>query len=150
LLVAEMFGKSTSIPAGAQGAVSTFSVTSNGHLTPISSDVADGGTAPAAIAVEPVHGNFAYISNNLSASLASYTVALNGVVTLLNGAAATASGPNDLATAHEAGASFLYVLAAGTGTVGAFQVDVITGALTPVTGGGGLPVGRSAQGLAAY
>lgn len=149
LLVVELFGHATSIPAGGSGAVSTFSVSGNGHLLPITSDIADGGTAPAAIVVEPVHGNFAYVSNNLSASIASYTIALNGTVTLLTGTAASGAGPNDLATAHEAGASFLYVLFAGTGTVGAFQVDAITGALTAVTGGSGLPT-RSAQGLAAY
>ncbi|HEY6270964.1 MAG TPA: beta-propeller fold lactonase family protein [Terriglobales bacterium] len=149
LLVVELFGTATSIPKGAAGAVSTFSVTGDGHLLPISSDVANGATAPAAIVVEPVHGNFAYVSNNLSASISSYTIAFNGSVTLLNAVAATGAGPNDLATAHEAGASFLYVVDAGSGTVGAFQVDVITGALTPVTVGGGLPT-FSAQGLAAY
>jgi hypothetical protein len=37
---------------------------------------------------------------------------------------------------------------AGTGTVGAFRIN--DGSLAPITGGGGLPANRSAQGLAAY
>ena len=71
-------------------------------------------------------------------------------MTLLNGTAASGSGPNDLAVASEAGNSFLYVVDAGTGTVGAFQVNLATGSLIPITGGDGLPVNRSAQGLAAF
>jgi hypothetical protein len=69
-------------------------------------------------------------------------------VTLLNGVAASGSGPNDLAVAVEGQTSFLYVVDAGTGTVGAFRIN--DGSLTPITGGGGLPANRSAQGLAAY
>jgi hypothetical protein len=70
-------------------------------------------------------------------------------VTLLNGTAASGAGPNDLAVAVEGGNSFLYVVDAGTGTVGAFHSND-DGSLTPITGGGGLPVNRSAQGLAAF
>jgi 6-phosphogluconolactonase len=70
-------------------------------------------------------------------------------VTLLNGVAASGSGPNDLAVAVEGQTSFLYVVDAGTGTVGAFRIND-DGSLTPITGGGGLPANRSAQGLAAY
>jgi hypothetical protein len=55
-------------------------------------------------------------------------------VTLLNGTAASGSGPNDLAVASEGGASFLYVVDAGTSTVGAFQVNLANGSLTPITG----------------
>ena len=149
LLVTETFGSSTSIPKGGAGAVSSFSSNTVGDLLPISSDVGDGGTAACWIALEPVTGRFAYVSNNLSASISSYTVGNNGIVTLLNGTAASGSGPNDLATAQENGASFLYVLDAGTGTVGAYHING-DGSLTAVTGGGGLPAGRSAQGLAAF
>lgn len=149
LLVTELFGSATSIPAGGQGALSSFNITSNGHLQPISSNVADGGTAACWIAVEPIAGRFVYVANNLSASISSYTVSDNGVVTLLNGTAANGSGPNDMSTAREGLISFLYVLDAGTGTVGAFKING-DGSLTAITGGGGLPAGRSAQGLAAY
>jgi len=149
LLLTELFGSATSVPKGGAGALSSFSITADGHLQPISSDVADGGTAPGWIAIEPIAGQFAYIANNLSASIASYTVGSNGVVTLLNGNAASSAGPNDLAVASEGGNSWLYVVAAGTGTVGAFHING-DGSLTAITGGNGLPVNRGAQGLAAY
>jgi 6-phosphogluconolactonase (cycloisomerase 2 family) len=149
LLVTELFGTATSIPKGGAGALSSFTITGNGHLQPISSDVADGGTAACWIALEPLAGRFAYVANNLSASISSYTVGNNGVVTLLNGTAAPGSGPNDLAVASEGSNSWLYVVDAGTGTVGAFHING-DGSLTAITGGSGLPVGRSAQGLAAF
>ena len=148
LLVTETFGTATSIPKGGAGAVSSFAVNTTGHLTPISSSVADGGTAACWIAVDPT-GRFAYVTNNLSASISSYSLGGNGIVTLLNGIAASGAGPNDLATAHENGADFLYVLDAGSGTVGAFHING-DGSLTAITGGGGLPAGRSAEGLAAF
>jgi 6-phosphogluconolactonase len=149
LLVTELFGTATSIPKGGAGALSSFTITGNGHLQPISSDVADGGTAACWIALEPLAGRFAYVANNLSASISSYTVGNNGVVTLLNGTAATPSGPNDLAVASEGSNSWLYAVAAGSGTVAAFHING-DGSLTAITGGSGLPVGRSAQGLAAF
>lgn len=149
LLVTELFGTATSIPKGGAGALSSFAITPNGHLQPISSDVADGGTAACWIALEPITGRFAYVANNLSASISSYAVGNNGIVTLLNGIAATGAGPNDLAAASEGNTSFLYVVDAGTGTVGAFHING-DGSLTAIVGGGGLPVGRSAQGLAAF
>jgi 6-phosphogluconolactonase len=150
MLVTELFGSATSIPAGATGAVSSFSVSRDGDLTAISSHVNDGGTAACWIALEPSTGRFAYVANNLSASISSYSVSNAGTVTLINGVATGASGPNDLAIAREGGSSFLYAVEAGNGTVGAFQINLVDGSLTPLSGGMGLPAGRSAQGLAAY
>jgi 6-phosphogluconolactonase (cycloisomerase 2 family) len=149
LLVTELFGTATIIPKGGAGALSSFTITGNGHLNPISPDVADGGTAACWIALEPLTGRFAYVANNLSASISSYTVGNNGNVTLLNGIAASPPGPNDLAVAHEGSNSWLYVVDAGNGTVGAFHING-DGSLTAITGGSGLPAGRSAQGLAAF
>jgi len=41
------------------------------------------------IALEPITGRFAYVANNLSASISSYAVGNSGTVTLLNGTAAS-------------------------------------------------------------
>ena len=101
------------------------------------------------IALEPITGRFAYVANNLSASISSYAVGNSGTVILLNGTAASGAGPNDLAVAVEGRTSFLYVVDAGTGTVGAFRINDDR-SLTAITGGGGLPASRSAQGLAAF
>ena len=148
LLVTEIFGIATSIPAGGRGAVSSMSVSGAGSLYPISSDVGDGGTAACWIALEPTAGQYAYVSNNLSASISSYAVGRRNGVTLVAASAASASGPNDLATAAEGGASFLYVVEAGTGTVGVFQINLTNGSLTPLAAASGLP--STAQGMAAY
>lgn len=149
LLVAELFGSATSIPAGGAGAVSSFTVTAGGELNAISSDIDDAGTAAESIALEPITGRFAFVSNNLSASVSSYSVATDGSLALIAANAATGAGPNDLATATEGGASFLYVVEAGTGTVGAFQVNLTNGSLTALIGGSGLSP-TAAQGIAAY
>ena len=150
LLVTELFGTAASIPRGGAGALSSFAITNKGNLLAISSDVADGGTAACWIALEPITGKFAYVANNLGDfRISSYTVGKNGTVTLLNATAATGAGPNDLAVAVEGHTSFLYVVNAATGTVGAFRIND-DGSLTLITGGGGLPANRSAQGLAAF
>jgi 6-phosphogluconolactonase (cycloisomerase 2 family) len=153
LLASELFGSATTIPKGGAGALSSFVVGVDGSLGAISSHVNDNGTAATSIALEPITGRFAYVTNNLSASISSYSVSNNGTVTLLSGTAngsALTAGPNDIAIAQDGTNSFLYVVNAGTGTVGAFQINLADGSLTPLTGGMGLPAGRSAQGLAAY
>jgi 6-phosphogluconolactonase len=149
MLVTELFGSATTIPKGGQGSVSSFRITRGGELVSISSHVADGGTAACWIALEPTTGKYTYVSNNLSASISSYLVGSDGSLTLLAPIAATASGPNDLATAEEGGASFLYVVAAGSGTVGAFQINLTNGSLIPLSAASGLPT-FGAQGIAAF
>jgi 6-phosphogluconolactonase len=150
LILTEAFGQATSIPAGGAGAVSSFTITGAGALEQISASVGDGGTAACWIALEPVTGRYAYVSNNLSNSLSSYSVGNDGSVTLLAAIAAAATGPNDLAAVGDGHASFLYVLNSGAGTVGAFQVNLGNGSLTPLSAVGGLPIDDGAAGLAAY
>ena len=149
LLLSEAFGASTSIPAGGAGAVSSFTVTRTGDLQTISADIGDGGTAACWVALESSTRKYLYDSNNLSNSLSSYLVGRDGSLTLLAGTAATANGPNDMATAEEGGASFLYVIDALSGTVGAYQINLTNGSLTSITGGSGLPT-TGATGIAAY
>ena len=150
LILTEPFGQATNIPAAGTGAVSSFAISETGGLQQISASVGDGGTAPCWIALEPVTGRYAYVSNNLSNGLSSYSVGNDGSLTLLMPTAATANGPNDLAAVAEGGTSFLYVLDAGDGTVGAFQVNLRNGSLTPLAAVGGLPASDGAAGLAAY
>jgi 6-phosphogluconolactonase (cycloisomerase 2 family) len=149
LLVAEVFGAATNIPAGGAGALSSFTLTSAGSVQSISSHVGDGGTAACWIALEPKNGKYAYVSNNLSDNISSYSIASNGAVTLVSGTAGSGSGPNDLAAVQDSGGSFLYVLNGNSGTVGTFQINVNNGALTALAGGSGLPT-AGAEGLTAY
>jgi len=164
MILTEPFGKATSIPTGFAGAVSSFTITEAGALQQISASVGDGGTAPCWIALEPITGRYAYVSNNLSNSLSSYSVGNDGSLTLRNANAANfpppmnstiGGGPNDLAAVADGGKSFLYVLESGFGMVGAFRVNLVTtgsltaGSLTALPSVGGLPV-SGAAGLAAY
>jgi 6-phosphogluconolactonase (cycloisomerase 2 family) len=89
------------------------------------------------------------VSNNATSDLSSYAVAPDGGLSLLDGAAALANLPNDLAVARDGGGSFLHVRSSGDGTVAAFRIED-DGALTSLGATGGLPVDAGAQGLAAY
>ena len=149
LVITELFGTATSIPHGAAGAVSTFTITKAGQLFPISKSVSDGGTAACWIALDPASGKFAYVANNLSNGISSYKVASDGSVSLLQAVAAAGSGPNDLAVALEGGNSFLYVVNAGNGTVGAFKIRTNGALTTLLPTATGLPA-AGAQGIAAY
>ena len=149
MLLTELFGSAISIPAGATGAVSSYTINGNGILQTISSHVGDGGTAACWITLEPINGEFAYVANNLSGSISSYAVAPDGSVTLAKGIAATAMGPNDLVAVSEGANSFLYAVNAANGTMGAFQINLTDGSLTALTGSNGLPP-AGAQGIAAF
>lgn len=149
LLLSEAFGASPSIPAGGTGAVSSFTITRTGNLEPISTSVADGGTAACWVALDPVLGRYLYVSNNLSASLASYMIGEDGTLTLLASVAGTDNGPNDMAVAREGDAGFLFTLASGGGTVDAYRINS-DGSLTALGSVPGMPVNNGAQGLAAY
>jgi 6-phosphogluconolactonase (cycloisomerase 2 family) len=150
VLVTEAFGKSPTIPQPGAGATSSFRLGEDGTLDQISADVGDAGTAACWIVLDPFGGRFAYVANNLSNTVSLYSVSDKGALTLLNATAATASGPNDMGVAGDAGNAFLYVLASGAGEVLPFLIDRRTGALTALSPVGGLPVGNAAQGLAAY
>ncbi|MBV9826161.1 MAG: beta-propeller fold lactonase family protein [Alphaproteobacteria bacterium] len=153
LLVTETFGKATSIPAGGAGAVSSFKVSATGTLTPISTSVGTGGTATCWVALEPTTGKYAYVSNNLSNAISSFSVGSDGSLKLLNANAAPAptNGPNDLVVVgQDSTSSYLYVLNAGDGTVGAFKINLADGSLTSIGNVSGLPVNVSAQGLTGF
>lgn len=79
LLVAEVFGQAESIPAVNAGAVSSFTITNTGALQPISQSVGDNGYATCWIALEPVTGQYAYVSNNASNTLSSSRLRRPGV-----------------------------------------------------------------------
>lgn len=153
LLVAEIFGSATSIPALSAGGVSSFDITRSGDLNAISSHVGNNGTASCWLAVEPIYGVYAYVTNNLSNNVSSYSVTSSGQVTLVSAAAATPAGPNDVTAAAENGSSFVYVVAGGSGTVAAYQVNLTNGALTTISGSASISGnGTTAfpQGIAAF
>jgi 6-phosphogluconolactonase (cycloisomerase 2 family) len=154
MILTEPFGSSTIIPMPGAGAVSSFAIKPNGSkagtLRQISASVGDKGFAACWIAIDPT-GQYAYISNNLSDTLSTYSVGANGRLTLLSAdAGAVGKGPNDLTVVGEGNASFLYVLDSSDGTVGAFKVNLRDGSLMSLQVVHGLPVNDGAAGLAAY
>jgi len=152
MLVTETFGAATAVPTGAAGAVSSFYVQTPGTLSQVSADVGDLGTAACWILLDKLSGKYAYVSNNLSNTISSYTVKADGTVTLLAAVAAPVRGPNDLAGAVENGVSFIYVVNAGNNTIEAFQInsDGSLGFLVPFDISTGFPAGSAPQGIAAY
>jgi 6-phosphogluconolactonase (cycloisomerase 2 family) len=154
MLLTEPFASSTIIPEMNTGAVSSFAIKPNGSkagtLRQISASIGDQGTAACWIALDPT-SQYAYVSNNLSNTISTYSVGRSGSLTLLAATAATGAGPNDLAVVGQDNAAFLYVLDAGDGTVGAFQINLRDGSLAALPAVDGPPFPSSgAAGLAAY
>ncbi len=153
LLVAEAFGASPTIPAPDAGSVSSFAIgRRTGTLTPISESIPNGQTTPCWAVVDPVKGRFLFVSNNNSNSISSYKIGDDGTLTLLDMAAGTGNGANDMAIVKgdKKGSVFLYSNNSGDGTVGAWKVNTAFGILTSLGTYGMLPATDGAQGIAAY
>ncbi len=96
-------------------------------------------------------GKYVYASNFGSGTISSFSLDPSGVLTLLNGAAAS-FGPKSqpVDSAFSADGQYLYQLLRGPGGVAALRVEA-DASLTPLGEvDGGLPVNDGASGLAAY
>ena len=138
LVVSEAFGG-----AADGSAASSYDLNDAGVASVVSSSVPTTETAACWFAITK-NGKFAYTTNNGSGSITGYAIKQGRLerldadgrtgVTGDNGAA-----PIDLAVSRNS--QFLYVLNAGTETIGAFTVNA-DGSLTPAAGGAsGLPTG---------
>jgi 6-phosphogluconolactonase len=124
------------------GAASSYEIDRTADLELVSGSVALGQKAPCWL-VTTHDGRYAYTANAGSGTISSLGIAPDGVLSLLNPAAATLSAPLDLAMTRNS--KFLYVRE-GTGSVSGFKVGT-DGSLTLVGTWTGLPAG--AQGIAA-
>jgi 6-phosphogluconolactonase (cycloisomerase 2 family) len=133
-----------------QGSLSSYALSSNGALTPITASVTTGGAAACWVTITG-DGRFAYTTNAGSNFVAGFAVDGAGRLTALDpggrtgdvGAGAT---PIDL---DHVESRFLYTLEAGRGTIGGFAIHR-DGSLTALAD---TPAGSPAsglQGLAAY
>jgi 6-phosphogluconolactonase (cycloisomerase 2 family) len=149
LIVSEPFGAPpiSTIPTGGAGAASSFTIGKNGVLSPISSHVPDGQTAPCWMVLDPQELH-AYTTNNVTGNISSFTLGSNGTLTILENVAASLSGPNDMTTVKDGQSSFLYVVASNVGMVYAYQIES-DGTLSLIDSYSGLPTATS-QGIAAY
>ena len=127
-------------------ALSSYRVDENGQLELITGSLPNG-QAAVCWAVVTNDGRFAYTANAGSSTVSSYAVSPEGILTLLDPAAATTgagSAPTDAALSGDS--RFLYVRDGGQNVVHGFRVEA-DGSLTPVGTTGGIPAGS--QGLAA-
>jgi 6-phosphogluconolactonase len=131
-------------------AISSYSVQSNGTLTPISSSVPTLGSANCWNVVTP-DGRFVYVSNAGSGSVSGFAIGNTGALTPLPGTvlALNPSGSSNIDVAISLDGKFLYTLNAGTGTVGMFAIQPANGTLADLGTAGDLPAAAGLNGIAA-
>ncbi|MGA8205004.1 MAG: beta-propeller fold lactonase family protein [Woeseiaceae bacterium] len=137
----------TLVAEAASGSVSAFDPPSGTDaLTVTAAAVPTGQMATCWIVVHD--DGYAYVSNTGSNTIGLYAWTRTGQLTLVNAAAASATGaPIDLALAN--GGGFLYSLDAESGSISGFRILPGTGALQHVETQGGLPAAAGLQGIAA-
>lgn len=131
-------------------AVTTYRISSDGNLEPLSQEVGSNQTAGLWIRFSP-DGRYAFTSNIGSATISSFLYSSNGQLSLLAGVAAATGQPGrslpiDLGITPNG--RFLYVDAINffQGAVEGFRIEE-DGSLTPVASVGGLPI--SIEGIVA-
>ncbi|MGH9614685.1 MAG: lactonase family protein, partial [Bryobacteraceae bacterium] len=140
LLVTDAFGG-----AAGKSATSSYNVSSDGTLRPVTGLVNNGQSAACWIAVA-LNSHYVYVSNTGSNNISAYSLDHDGSLRLIgNGAAAnTGLTPVDLAVDRDS--RFLYVLNDGSGTIGGYGIQS-DGSLHEIGTFGSLPL--SSTGLAA-
>jgi 6-phosphogluconolactonase (cycloisomerase 2 family) len=122
----------------ASGSLSAHRVdAATGDLSAVAgSPFATGGGSPSSIAIDPT-GRFAYVTNSGAGSVAAFAIeAVTGALTPIAGSPFAAGGCLQSATVDPTG-KFVYVAetgCGGAGSVRAYTLDAVTGALAPVTG----------------
>jgi 6-phosphogluconolactonase len=131
-------------------AISSYSVQSNGTLTPISRSVPTLGSTNCWNVVTP-DGRFVYVSNAGSGSISGFAIGSGGTLTPIPGTtlAINPAGSSNIDIAVSADGKFLYSLNAGTGAVGIFAIQPTNGTLTDLGTAGNLPAAAGLNGIAA-
>jgi 6-phosphogluconolactonase len=146
----DITSRNQAIVSETQGSLTSYAITANGTLSPITASISTGGSAPCWVTIT-ADGRFAYTTNSASGTLAGYAVDAAGHLTALTpgtptGESGTGAVPIDF---DHVGNRFLYTLEAGTGTIGTFAINA-DGTLTAradVSAGAGA---SGMQGLAAF
>jgi 6-phosphogluconolactonase len=130
-------------PAGGNNAsaISSYSISANGTLAPISLGVPTLGNANCWNAVTP-DGRFVYVSNAGSSTISGFAISSTGSLTAIGATVVgtNPSGSTNLDIAVSGDGKFLYTLNSGTGTVGIFAIAA-DGTLTNIGEAGSLPSG---------
>lgn len=143
LIVSEAFGGGAGLSA-----LSSYNLEEEwNELQTISASVKDTQSA-ACWVVTTKNGKWAYTSNTGSGTISGYDIDRAGRLALFNDGGVTANpgaNPTDMALSRNS--QYLYAITPRTGLVTAFKINSITGGLTAINGGNGIPT--SAVGLAA-
>jgi 6-phosphogluconolactonase len=131
-------------------AVSSYSILSNGKLSPVSQSVPTLGNANCWNVVTP-DGTKVYVSNAGSSSISGFAIGPNGTLTPLTGTVVGSNpeGATNLDIAVSADGKYIYTLNSGAGTIGSFAIQQ-NGTLTNIGEAGDLPVFAGFNGIAAY
>lgn len=128
-------GRFAYVADSASNSVSIYSINSDsspGELVK-SAKYATTGTTPTSVTIDR-NGRFAYVTNYASSTLSAYTIdAATGELTVISGSPYT-TGVNPgsaVVVPQSSGKSFIYVTNYGSGTVSGFEINPLTGALTP-------------------
>ena len=139
-------------PAGGTnaGAISSYSVQTNGTLTPVSASVPTLGAATCWNVVTP-NGKFVYTSNAGTSTISGFALGITGTLTPIAGTVVgvNPTGSTNLDAAVSSAGSFLYTLNSGTGTVGIFGINQ-DGTLTSLGDEAGLSASAGFNGIAAF
>lgn len=138
-------------PSGGNNAaaISSYSVATNGKLSPVSASVPTLSAGTCWQAITP-DGKFVYTSNSASSTISGFTLASDGKLTPLPGTVVGTlpSGSTNLDIAISSDGRFLYSLDSGTGNVGIFAINA-DGTLTSLGEAGGLSAVAGFNGIAA-
>jgi 6-phosphogluconolactonase len=131
-------------------AVSSYSILSNGTLSPVSQSVPTLGNANCWNVVTP-DGTKVYVSNAGSSSISGFAIGPSGTLTALPGTVVgnNPEGATNLDIAVSADGKYIYTLNSGAGTIGSFAIQQ-NGTLTNIGEAGDLPIFVGFNGIAAY
>ena len=131
-------------------AISSYTVVSNGALTPISASVPTLGAATCWLAVTP-NGQFVYTSNSASSTISGFALSASGALTPVSGTlvGTNPGGSINLEIVISSDGKYLHTLDSGTGTVSIFAINQ-DGTLTSLGDAGGLSEDAGLEGMAAF
>lgn len=105
-----------------------------GALSTLAGSPFDVGAVHLAVTLHPT-GEFAYVTNQASASVSAYRVdAATGSLSTVAGSPFATGGGNPSSIAIDPAGRFAYVTNSSTGSVAVFTVEAATGALAPIAG----------------
>jgi 6-phosphogluconolactonase (cycloisomerase 2 family) len=141
----------TGSPTATNGsAISSYTVNTNGTLTPITQSLATFAAGNCWDAITP-DGRWVYVSNSGSDNISGFNIAKNGTLTPIAGTVLgnNPSGSHNVDIAVSADGKFVYTINSQSGNIGVFAINQNDGTLTNLGQAGNLPKSVGFNGIAA-